>query len=291
LNDILAVALTCQAIGEKAIEPKVWRDLRSVLETLDGEGLTAWAEKRLSPGDAAQVARRIELLPEAGEKMETWSQRGISVITEFDGRYPRKWKETLGDRHPPVVYVAGNPSLLNADAIAIVGSRDVDDAGNEFTARISEEAVRLSYAVASGGARGVDQTAMRAAFEAGGASVGVLADSLLKAASDPELDSGSICLLSPYSPSAGFSVGNAMGRNKLVYALSEAAVIVASAHGSGGTWAGAVEALEKNLCKVIVREGTEGSSALIAKGGHPIKDASTLAKLLNDERSPQGRLL
>ena len=86
-------------------------------------------------------------------------------------------------------------------------------------------------------------------LEAGGKVVGVLADSLEKTAMNREhrnlLLDGQLVLISPYDPSAGFNVGNAMQRNKLIYALADAALVVSSDLNKGGTWAGAVEQLDK----------------------------------------------
>jgi hypothetical protein len=63
-------------------------------------------------------------------------------------------------------------------------------------------------------------------------------------------------LLTPNLPTAGFSVGGAMGRNKIIYGLADFAVVVSSDFQTGGTWAGAVEALKGGWCPVFVREGT-----------------------------------
>jgi predicted Rossmann fold nucleotide-binding protein DprA/Smf involved in DNA uptake len=64
-----------------------------------------------------------------------------------------------------------------------------------------------------------------------------------------------------------------MARNKVIYALSDVAVVVSSAQGSGGTWAGAVAALEAGWVPVLVRGGGEvpdGNRSLIARGGRRI---------------------
>jgi DNA processing protein len=77
----------------------------------------------------------------------------------------------------------------------------------------------------------------------------VLADSLEKTTMNREhrnlLLDGQLVLISPYDPSAGFNVGNAMQRNKLIYALADASLVVSSDLNKGGTWAGAVEQLDK----------------------------------------------
>ncbi|MEO7454448.1 MAG: DNA-processing protein DprA, partial [Fimbriimonadales bacterium] len=159
----------------------------------------------------------------------------------------------------------------------------------------ASEGWKLGYGVVSGGARGVDKISMRAAYEIGAPSVGILADSLEKTAKAADtreaLEGGRVCLMTPYSPTAGFSVGNAMGRNKLIHALADASVVVAATEGSGGTWAGAVEALEKNLCLVIVRSEADGADKLIAKGAVALNDPCDLWRVLDESAPAQGTLL
>jgi predicted Rossmann fold nucleotide-binding protein DprA/Smf involved in DNA uptake len=114
-------------------------------------------------------------------------------------------------------------------------------------------------AVVSGGARGTDRLAMEAAIEAGGKAFGVLADSLERTIRQPDLRQllldARLVLVTPYAPAAGFSVGAAMGRNKIIYGLADVAVVVSSDYRQGGTWAGAVEALKAGWCPVFVRSG------------------------------------
>ncbi len=70
--------------------------------------------------------------------------------------------------------------------------------------------------------------------------------------------SSRLLLISPYDPQVGFNVGNAMGRNKLIYALADAALVVASDLNKGGTWSGAVEQLDRYKCvPVYVRNDVE----------------------------------
>jgi predicted Rossmann fold nucleotide-binding protein DprA/Smf involved in DNA uptake len=118
---------------------------------------------------------------------------------------------------------------------------------------------------------------MRGALEAGGKVSGVLADSLEKATMNREhrslLLEGQLVLMSPYDPSAGFNVGNAMQRNKLIYALADTSLVVSSDLNKGGTWAGASEQLDKlKFVPVYVRstgESSPGLDALRKKGAIP----------------------
>jgi predicted Rossmann fold nucleotide-binding protein DprA/Smf involved in DNA uptake len=118
---------------------------------------------------------------------------------------------------------------------------------------------------------------MDGALRAGGEVAGVMADSLERAALAREdresLIEGRLVLISPYDPAAGFNVGHAMQRNKVIYALADAALVVTSDFEKGGTWAGAIEQLDRlHLVPVFVRNGPNagrGNAALLYRGGKP----------------------
>jgi len=131
--------------------------------------------------------------------------------------------------------------------------------------------------VISGGARGVDREAMLTALEDGGRAVGVLAGDLTRASLlKPYREAicrGQLALLSPYDPDAGFTVGNAMGRNKHLYALADWSLVVCTTQDQGGTWAGAIENLKAKWAPLFVRSddtAPEGNVRLIRQGGLPL---------------------
>ena len=103
------------------------------------------------------------------------------------------------------------------------------------------------------------------------------ADSLEKVSPRPmwrqALLDGRLLLLSSDVPSARFQVWGAMGRNQLIYALADAALVVSSARGEGGTWAGATEQLQTlHFCPVHVLgdpRGGPGLAALAELGARP----------------------
>ena len=118
---------------------------------------------------------------------------------------------------------------------------------------------------------------MTSALGAQGTVVGVLAAGLMREATAKRwrrgLRSGSLCLVSTFYPEAPFQVGNAMARNKYVYALAEAGVVVRSDRGRGGTWSGATEALKKGIAPVFVNSEPrdEGCAALVELGARPFR--------------------
>lgn len=209
--------------------------------------------------------------------IERWQARAIWVISRADAEYPRRLKARLREDAPAVIYGCGDMSLLESGGFAVVGSRHVDDSLIEYTMAVGRLAARAGRTLVSGGAKGIDQAAMRGALEAGGKVSGVLADSLEKTTMNREhrnlLLDGQLVLISPYDPSAGFNVGNAMQRNKLIYALADASLIVSSDLKKGGTWTGAVEQLDKLKFVPVYVRSTGGSSvgldALRGKGAIP----------------------
>ena len=217
------------------------------------------------------------------QAIERWQAHAIWVVSRADPEYPRRLKAHLKDDAPPVLYGCGDAAILDTGGLAVVGSRHVDDTLLEYTAHIGRLTAESSRTLISGGARGIDQAAMRGSLEEGGKVTGVLADSLERAVLNRDhrnlLMDGQLVLISPYDPAAGFNVGHAMQRNKLMYALAEVALVVNSDYGKGGTWAGAVEQLEKlRFVTVYVRSTGnigKGIEALKRKGALPWPNPGT----------------
>jgi predicted Rossmann fold nucleotide-binding protein DprA/Smf involved in DNA uptake len=297
--DAPAIILLCSSLGEpsggigaKPLGPVAYTRLADALRRQGFAGprdlvrLDAAAMAR-SLGIDAEVAdafvRRLGRAGQLGFELDRLRSRGVWVVTVADDAYPVALRARLGPGAPPVLFATGSAELLAGGGVAIVGSRDADAAAVAFTERLASAAARGGAAVVSGGARGIDVTAMRAAFEAGGAVIGVVPEGverrLREASTRSAVGDGRAVLVSPYHPMAAFSAGAAMGRNKLIYALAEVAVVVSSAEGSGGTWAGAIEALEGGWVPVLVRDGVgagvgPGNAALIARGASPLDEAA-----------------
>lgn len=248
-------------------------------------------------------SERIQTLLSRGTAMalsvEKWITSGIWIISRSDEAYPQRLKRHLKmSQAPPVLFGIGDIRLLSKGGLGVVGSRHVDASGEAFTRDLVKACAREGIAIISGGARGVDQIAMLSALEEGGDVIGILADSLSRNAVAARYRSGimekRLVLVSPFNPDAGFHVGNAMGRNKLIYALSDFAMVVSAEKDKGGTWTGAKEELRRFEPKpVFVRISPavpEGNRALIDLGARPFPDppwTSSLKTLLSDTVSPR----
>lgn len=226
--------------------------------------------------------------------IERWLNSGGWIISRADKDYPRRLKDKLGKYAPPLFYGVGQRELLSKGGIAFVGSRDVSKEGEQATQNISAHCAKKHIPVISGGARGVDQVAMKSALDAGGVVIGVLASDLSQFSFSPDcrepIERSALVLISPFHPSAGFHVGNAMARNKVIYALSDAAIVISSSDGKGGTWEGAVENLHKWKIPLFVRQDEllSGNNHLIKEGAFVLpSDAFENPARLLDFKQPE----
>lgn len=289
--DSLTLLLLCSQIGlDDSVKSLTLREWNPLVRKLQAVSLRPSDLPRLSDPD---LRSKFDLDPDLLTRISKLLSRdihpnlsrlaslGIFPLTRADADYPEKYRSRLKDSAPAVLFYAGEKALLGQPGIAVVGSRHLDDAGKECAKFVGNACGMSGQVLYSGGAKGVDTLSMDAALEARGTAVGVLADSLEKQVKVQKeaLTRGDLCLVTPYSPSAGFSVGAAMGRNRHIYCLADHAIVVASDAETGGTWAGATETLKNKWVPVFVLEHThmpEGNKLLLQRGAlpfpHPFKE-------------------
>jgi predicted Rossmann fold nucleotide-binding protein DprA/Smf involved in DNA uptake len=234
------------------------------------ELLSDWRDQKIGVARINQLLSRGHALALAVEK---WQRSGLWIITRADPDYPMRLKSRLKTLSPPVLFGCGERRLLNDGGLAVIGSRNANDDDLAFTQKVGAKAASESISIVSGGARGVDEAGMLGALDAGGNAIGIVADSLLRAATSKKwrqaLIDGRLVLVSPFYPEAGFSPGNAMARNKYIYCLAESSLVIHSGT-SGGTISGAEENLKKNWVPLWVKptqDNDAGNASLVAKGG------------------------
>nr|WP_229794149.1 DNA-processing protein DprA [Arenicella chitinivorans] len=251
--------------------------------------LQGWHDARIGAERIIELLNRGHSLALA---MEKWQRAGLWVVTRSDPEYPKRLKQRLKTNSPPVLFGCGNKALLNAGGLAVIGSRNASEADLAFTDKVGVKAAKEGIAIVSGGARGVDETAMLGAMKQGGVLIGVMADSLLKAATSSKWRKGLMddhaVLVSPFYPEAGFSAGNAMARNKYIYCLADSSLVIHSGK-KGGTLNGAEENLKKAWVPLWVKQTTDKDAAnadLVAKGGRWLEadtEAFKISELICNE--------
>src|SRR3954464_10073698 len=97
---------------------------------------------------------------------------GCHVLTQADETYPELLRQIYD---PPIVlYVRGQLTAKDKNAVAIVGSRQTTHYGVEVARKLAYQLAYIGVTVVSGGARGIDTAAHQGALAAKGRTVAVL---------------------------------------------------------------------------------------------------------------------
>ncbi len=279
--------------------PMTAREFWRLVERVDpadllGADVSTIAERA---GVVDDEALRYRTLLDAATAMSFEQERladgGISLISALDDSFPAPLRDRLGHACPPFLLLAGRLDRLGGPSLGVVGSREADQPALDVARRAAELAVEHGWALVTGLARGVDQAAIDGALDVGGVAVGVPAEGISQASRSAEVrrrvHAGELGIASPYAPDARFSAASALGRNKIVYALSQVAFVATAQDGSGGTWAGVKEALERRYCPVAVWMGggaDDGNHALVRHGAIPLTDLTRLFEIDDLEPEP-----
>ncbi len=131
---------------------------------LEAAGLTGQALSEL-------LAARDGIAPE--EELEKLETRGVRALCWSDDAYPERLKQ-IYDR-PPVLYVRGELQQSDEWAVSVVGTRRATAYGRQVAEEMAAGLAANGITVVSGLARGIDTIAHRAALDAGGRTIAVLA--------------------------------------------------------------------------------------------------------------------
>lgn len=160
----------------------------------------------------------------------------IEIVTELDERYPRALREIHDP--PGVLFVRGELLPRDALAIGIVGTRHASAYGLRQAERLAASLSRAGLTIVSGLARGIDGAAHRAALEAGGRTIAVLASGVLNIY-PPEHDrlaeqvAQHGAVLSEAPPLAEPLSGGFPQRNRIISGLSLGVIVIEAGERSG----------------------------------------------------------
>ena len=122
-----------------------------------------------------QIKRISEQTLASAEPDMQWLQASDQhhLITFKDSRYPQRLKEISAS--PPLLYVHGNANLLNDPQLAIVGSRNPTQGGQNNTYEFAKHLAATGLCITSGMALGVDGLAHKGALDVDGVTIAVIA--------------------------------------------------------------------------------------------------------------------
>ena len=258
------------------------------------ERIRAGDDPRIVVDDlAARAARDEPQLPSmlrsrAAAALQRAASSGIDTIAWTDPRYPAAL--TAIAVPPPVLWVRGDPSALDAPSVAIVGSRAASPYGLAVSAQLAGDLAAAGLAVVSGLARGIDSAAHRGALDRGGVTVAVLGSAVdvmypaEHAGLAREIERKNGVVVSELVPGTAPLAMFFPRRNRIISGLSRAVVVV-EANEKSGSLITARCALEQGR-EVLAVPGSvlsgrnRGAHALLRDGARMVESADDILEEL-----------
>ncbi len=191
---------------------------------------------------------------------------------------------------PTSLYVTGVLPSIRGPVVAIVGTRRPSSYGKEVTYQLAHALARMGVIIVSGLAFGIDVIAHKAALDAGGITIAVLANGLdtiypasHKGLAQSILTNGG-ALISEYPPGVTARQHQFLARNRLVSGLSDGVVVTEAAERSG-TLSTINHALDQNK-EVFAVPGnitsllSIGPNRFIAQGAHPVLSVESILEVI-----------
>lgn len=228
------------------------------------------AEDIMKLGWTKEAAKQVISLLEEEELLEYYVRKGARMdcvpLIRGSAQYPRIVRNRLGLDGPACLWSRGDLEILRMPGIALVGSRELESANQQFAEEVGRQAAMQGYALISGNARGADRTAQEACLKAGGRVISVVADQLSE-----KTPRDGVLYLSEEDYDAPFTALRALSRNRVIHCLGEAVFVAQSRLEHGGTWDGTVKNLRNNWCPVYgFQDGSTAMEQLYQMGANPV---------------------
>jgi DNA processing protein len=195
-----------------------WRALGLPAECFDA---------RRSPEIRDGASHALAWLERPGQHLLMWDQPGYPALLA-----------QLCDA-PPLLFVAGDPGILEKPQLAMVGSRRASRPGMDTAAAFSRSLAGAGFVITSGLALGIDSAAHQAALDVGGQTVGVLGTGLEnfypqrnRQLAEAMIAQGS-AVVSEFPLDAGPHASNFPRRNRIISGLSLGVLVVEASVASG----------------------------------------------------------
>lgn len=220
-------------------------------------------------------------------QVQRYKAEGYEVILPEDDAWPANLY-ALGMQMPQFLFVKGDHILFSRRSVSVAGSREISSETMAIAKKCGEEIAKSRYVLVSGGAWGVDTMAQRGALSSGGSLILVPAlrikELLRQKYLCEALERGKLLIVCDTWPDEAFSPPKALTRNHTIYALGDAALVVASKNGTGGSWRGATDCIRGGYTPVFAVQGESedmvGNRELIRCGASAFDPDRPLSKQL-----------
>ncbi|MFK9081720.1 DNA-processing protein DprA [Pseudomonas neuropathica] len=197
---------------------------------------SAWRALGL-PQVCCEARRAPEVRDGASHALAWLERQGQHLLMWDQPDYPALLAQ-ISDA-PPLLFVAGDPQILEKPQLAMVGSRRASRPGMDTATAFSRNLAGAGFVITSGLALGIDAAAHQAALDVGGRTVGVLGTGLEnfypqrnRRLADAMIASGS-AVLSEFPLDTAPSAGNFPRRNRIISGLSLGVLVVEASVASG----------------------------------------------------------
>ena len=308
-DDAYATMLLCMALSpnrEEYARPFSVQEFQRLVEAVhaagmagpgrllgvDVSGLAAWLN--LPEEEAYRAHTLLNRAVPLSYALEGFMAEGIEVVTLYDDEYPARLRRRLGAAAPAFLFRAGPAALTEMPMIAIVGISGVKTSPEARAAveKLVEGAAGLGYGILTGGELGVSRVAGTVAARLDAPVLDVLGGDMKNHIHIDgvagRIGSGRAGAIALEHPEAMFTVSHAIARNRVLFALADAAFVF-NTDGRRGEG----EAIQSRLCDWIYAwEGHPACRGLIARGAKPFGDLERLdlpamARNWNNSQSEQ----
>lgn len=216
----------------------------------------------------------------------------IKHIKKGNENYPRLLKEIK--KPPSPLFYKGRFPKSDELCIGIVGTRTAGKYGKKQAKEIAYKLADHGITIVSGLALGIDGAAHRGTLEAGGRTVGVLANGLDRVypkehtSLAKRIIETNGCLVSEYKKGTSPKANQFLERNRIISGFSKAVVIIEAPSRSGALNT-VRHGLEQNREIFVVpgqadNKNYEGSHSLIREGARLVTNADEIIDDLGIER-------
>ena len=184
------------------------------------------------------IAARDRVDPIA--EMDRLDKAGVKALNWNHPQYPHRLKE-IHDA-PPLLYMKGDIQPGDERGLAVVGTRGPTAYGREVASSLTAGLAQSGICIISGLARGIDGTAHRAAIEAGGRTIAVVAPmvwtwfTLKSTHSSPSRCRNTARWFPSTLWGSGRTPKSFPRRNRLISGMSLGTLVIEAAEGSGARW-------------------------------------------------------
>src|SRR2546422_6904549 len=122
--------------------------------------------------ETAEAIAGWEKTIDLSSELKRIAEFGCRIVTQAEPEYPELLRQIYDP--PFVLYVKGELTAKDKNAVAIVGSRMTTHYGIEVARKLAYQLAYLGVTVVSGGARGIDSAAHQGALSSKGRTIAVL---------------------------------------------------------------------------------------------------------------------